>query len=346
MGWYADAKDWISEGKCTNKTDKDMQVCIGEPGQPHEMRTLKPGESTRPDEDCDGIMRDDGGTTKIWGRFNWKTEHDSNWARDNWPQCVNHIATTNAQIGGTTTRFTPPGITYGVLSSDNYGWTPNMPNGWFAGSRGQSIPIDGVFVKSMSSVIDIEFYAHSVANLNDSWMKGSGAITFGGPTNKVFIDGFAIRLTRGSDKYDVIYKVHVQDHGDSVFFSNGVVVGVRGKRIEGIIIGVVPKGTSGRLIVDPFVRIHNNYRTESVEEIILPSSEELIYSDYRLGSVKKTLEEMKDPLLENYMGFPIFHKDLLLDEGYNKFPIFIPDLSISGNIPSKSYQVEIYDQEI
>ncbi|XHX75803.1 MAG: hypothetical protein RBJ76_15255 [Stenomitos frigidus ULC029] len=349
MGWYAEAKDWASEGKCTNKTDKDIQVCMGQPGKPHQVRTLKPGESTLPGEDCDGIMRDTGGITKIHGRFGWTSEHDSKWVNKNWKECAEYIISTNKKVGGTTSNFMPPGISYAVLSEAHkvWDWTPEMPNGWFAGSRGLSAPIDGIKIGVRSSEISIKFYCHSASGF-ESWSDG-GTVIYGNRASIGidFIDAFSIQLTRGNDKYDIIYKVHVQGLGDSAFFGNGVAVGVQGKRIEGILIGIVPRlyppapAPAPVNPPDPFVRIHNNYRTESIEEVILPSGERLIESDYRLSNLKESVEIIESPLTGSCKKFPIFNQDISLEETSNKFPIFIPDLSITENISATSYQVKL-----
>lgn len=350
MSWK-DVDAFFREGQCTNNSDKDIQVCIGEQGKPHRIETLKPGESTPSGKDCDGFMHKDGGATKIRGRFGWTTEHDSEWVKDNWEGCAEYIAGTNKKIGGTTSTFIPPGISYGVLSEvrNAWDWTPDMPNGWFAGSRGLSAPINGIRIGKRSSEISVRFYCHSASGF-ESWSDG-GTVIYGNRASSGvdFIDAFSIQLTSGNGKYDIIYKVHVQDFGDSAFFGNGAAVGVKGKRIEGILIGIVPKlpapapAPPGNPPIDPFVRIHNNYRDKSLEEVTLSSGEGLIESNYRLSTLKESMESIEDTLTGNYKKFPIFSQDIPLKEISNKFPIFIPDLSIPENISATSHQIEFYD---
>lgn len=354
MSW--DVKKFFSGGKCTNKTDKDINVCMGEPDKPHRIQTSKPGESTPSGMDCDGIMNEKGGTTKLYGRFGWTKEFDSQWVKDNWPECAEFIISTNKNVGGTTSSFVPPGISYAVLSEARqvWDWTSETSNGWFAGSRGLSAPIDGIRVNVRSSEISIKFYCHSASGF-ESWSDG-GTIIYGNRASigVDFIDSFSIQLTRGNDKYDIIYKVHVQDFGDSAFFANGAAAGVQGKRIEGILIGIVRKRSVPAPAptppisppIDPHLRVHNNYRNESLEEIMLPSGERLIESDYRLINVNKSVGITEYPLTGSYKGFPILSQDISLEETSNTFPVFIPDLSISENIPAISHQVNLYDQEV
>jgi hypothetical protein len=340
MGWYQDVKDYFTEGTCKNNTDKDIQVCMGEPDKPHEIMTLRPGESSPTGKDCDGIMKSDGGTTKIIGRTFFTSEYDANWVKSHWPECSEFIRSINLNTIGTDSVFVAPSIAYAVRTS-NYGWTPDMPNGWFIGERDIPNHINGIRIVSKSPEIGIKFYTH--------WASGQEQWSNGGEVNNPlgialavldgiddFIDAFSIQLTSGSDKYDIIYKAHVEGYGDSAFFGNGTALGVMGKMIQGIIIGIVPKAPvpptpsppTGRHCRGGCDLPSNNYRIENHKEVPLAENDSFINGDYQLSST-------------DGQGFPIFAKDLPFEERAVGLPIYIPELNISKQIPSLHGQVTL-----
>ena len=73
---------WLHDGTCTNDTGKDIKICIdGNPGK------LRPGETTPPSVDCDGVIHGDNSATKIYGQSGIKEHKSRDWVRDNWPRC-------------------------------------------------------------------------------------------------------------------------------------------------------------------------------------------------------------------------------------------------------------------
>ncbi len=77
------ARQWAHEGKCTNRSNENVDVCID-----GRLETLKPGESTPSGRDCEGFIHPDGSATKIWGKTGVTTEQTREWVAKNWPGCV------------------------------------------------------------------------------------------------------------------------------------------------------------------------------------------------------------------------------------------------------------------
>lgn len=338
MGWVTETMDLFSEGTCKNDTGKDIQVCMGEQGKPHEIRDLKPGESTPLGEDCDGIIKSDGGATKIYGRAGaifFAPDKDANWVKANWPECARLIKSINLNVAGTESSFGVPTISYAVKSS-NYAWTPDVPNGWFIGERDTPNNINGIRIVSKSPEIGIKFYTHWDSG-REQWSNGGQvvvdplagiSVVLDGADD--FIDAFSVQLTSGNDKYDIIYKAFIEGYGDSAFFGNGTALGVLGKMIQGIIIGIVlkvpvpspPPPPAGRHCRGGCEFPHNNYGIENHREMPLAENDSFVNGDYQLSST-------------DGQGFPMFEKDLLFEERSGALPIYIPELNIKQEVIAK-----------
>ena len=63
------ALSWLSEGRCENKGNEEMTVCID--GAPHK---LAPGEKTPAGKDCDGYRKKDGTWVKVHGATRIESE--------------------------------------------------------------------------------------------------------------------------------------------------------------------------------------------------------------------------------------------------------------------------------
>lgn len=73
---------WLRKGRCENKTDHDITICVdGKPG------VLKKGDTTPKSVDCDGIIHNDSSATKIYGQTGVKLHKSPKWVKRNWPAC-------------------------------------------------------------------------------------------------------------------------------------------------------------------------------------------------------------------------------------------------------------------
>ncbi|EFA80676.1 hypothetical protein PPL_06260 [Heterostelium album PN500] len=110
--------------------------------------------------------------------------------------------------------------------------------GGFIGTRGQSRRLEGFDIHLLNvpnnNLLTIEYMAHLEGIGDICWQKG-GFIGTRGQSRR--LEGFAIRLNGPlSEKLGIRYKGHLQDIGDTPFYSDGQFCGTRGqsRRCEGI----------------------------------------------------------------------------------------------------------------
>ncbi|QDV20654.1 Clostridial hydrophobic W [Gimesia panareensis] len=242
--WIDRTNDWFKEGRCENKTDREIQVCVNEPGEPQRIERLGPGERTRDGLDCDGIIHDDGGATKIHGRTGWTTEKSPEWVRENWPNCARLIAGTNEYTtGGLLNQNRSDAIKY-FVHCQGLGDSAEVQGGWFVGTRGHALCLEGFQVNIKAKDLDLRYMAHLQGIGDVGWQPAGSFIGTRGESRR--LEGFAIELIRGNDQYDVAYMAHLQDIGDTRWFRNGDFCGTRGegRRVEALSIAIVNKGAS------------------------------------------------------------------------------------------------------
>lgn len=249
--WFDSIKEWFHEGSCTNRSDKDMFVCVGDSHEPHHVEVLKPGERTKEGKDCDGVIRRDGGVDKVYGRSGWMMEKDRTWLEKNWPGCANVVQDFRAlepKIGGI--RITKGDLlpTRHFVHCQGLADSETVAGGWFAGTRGQALRLEGFQLESLGegpSAVELEYMAHLEGTGDTPWQTG-GFIGTRGEARR--LEGFAIRVkSTGGVRANILYKAHLQDFGDTEWYADGVFCGSRGqaRRVEGISIALVAGGIGG-----------------------------------------------------------------------------------------------------
>src|SRR4051812_18448450 len=118
--------------------------------------------------------------------------------------------------------------------------------GAYAGTRGQSLRLEGFAVQTSRADLQIQYMAHIEGTGDTGWLDSPQFIGTRGQGKR--LEGFAMRLFGpAAATYDIWYMCHIQDFGDTVPMMNGAFCGTRGKskRIEGMTIWVTPKVTCG-----------------------------------------------------------------------------------------------------
>jgi hypothetical protein len=109
--------------------------------------------------------------------------------------------------------------------------------GEFAGTRGQSLAIEGLSVALVNPIagLEIEYMAHVAQKGDLAWVRnGQYAGTRG---ESLAVEGFAMRLSGPeATNYELTYSAHVQNIGDVPPQSNGSYCGTRGRglKVEGL----------------------------------------------------------------------------------------------------------------
>jgi hypothetical protein len=113
----------------------------------------------------------------------------------------------------------------------------------FAGTRGESRALNGFQVRFNPPVEGLGLQYLARVHDQRDFMARDGEYA-GVRDESLPLEEFAIELTGpNAARYDVYYMAHIQDIGDTPFSKNGEFCGSRGqgKRIEGILVRVVPK---------------------------------------------------------------------------------------------------------
>lgn len=125
-------------------------------------------------------------------------------------------------------------------------------NGSVSGTTGGNLRLEGIkiFVEPYSYDLGVEYQTH-IQNIG--WEKEAGQglksnFQFSGSEGKSYrLEGIKINLTGSdADKFDIIYRTHVQDIGwEKEWKRNGETSGTEGRslKLEAIVIKIVPKGT-------------------------------------------------------------------------------------------------------
>lgn len=109
--------------------------------------------------------------------------------------------------------------------------------GEFAGTRGQSLGIEGLSVALVSPIagLAIEYMAHVAGKGDLAWVSNGQYAGTRGEGRAV--EGFAMRLSGAeASSYELTYSAHVQNVGDVPQQSNGNYCGTRGRglKVEGL----------------------------------------------------------------------------------------------------------------
>ncbi len=134
----------------------------------------------------------------------------------------------------------------------NIGTKECVTNGDISGTIGNSLRLEGIriFVENYSYDLGVEYQTH-IQNIGWEKEAGQGLKTnfqFSGSWGKSYrLEGIKINLTGSdADKFDIIYRTHVQDIGwETKWKKNGEMSGTEGRslKLEAIVIKIVPKGT-------------------------------------------------------------------------------------------------------
>lgn len=109
--------------------------------------------------------------------------------------------------------------------------------GEFAGTRGQSLAIEGLSVALVNPIagLEIEYMAHVAQKGDLAWVRnGQYAGTRG---ESLAVEGFSLRLSGPeAANYELTYSAHVQNIGDVPLQSSGNYCGTRGRglKVEGL----------------------------------------------------------------------------------------------------------------
>ena len=86
--YYGKMHRLLERGTCRAPDDADVWVCVSDQEGRDRPMLLKAGESTRNDQDCEGILTADGGAFKIYGWTGITIKKDKNFVAKNWQACV------------------------------------------------------------------------------------------------------------------------------------------------------------------------------------------------------------------------------------------------------------------
>ena len=124
----------------------------------------------------------------------------------------------------------------------SYGWGSEVEGGKMIGTTGYGLRIEGMTLK-LNESLGIEYRVHLQDRGWESVMKRDGEIS-GAPGSGLRMEAIQIRLYGDlSNRYDVYYRVHVQDIGWMDWVENGAVAGTTGRslKIEAIQIKILEK---------------------------------------------------------------------------------------------------------
>ena len=235
MGVWSEIKSMFgaNEGTCTNTSDREIFVCVNDPGGPQRLETLGPGQSTPPGVDCDGIIFPDGSAEKEFGflgRTGWSVidKRTPEWVRDNWPNCAQAIRETNNKIDNG--LYTPHPSGSRVISvqvhCQGLGDSAELSDGWYLGTRGRTLRCEGFQINVLQpGEVGVVYMAHLEARGDTHWVHHGQFIGTRGERRK--LTGFAIGLNGGFDRYDIYYAAHTEI-GTTSWAKNGEFCGTRG----------------------------------------------------------------------------------------------------------------------
>lgn len=153
-----------------------------------------------------------------------------------------------------------PEISY-FVHAQSYGWMGAVKNGKTAGTTGQGKRLEAVAISlnlndsTLTGGLTYRVHAQSYG-----WMDWVGADTKGTSASALIshrqyagttgqgkrLEAIQIRLTGAiAEKYDILYRVHIQSYGWSMWSKNGDAAGTtgQGKRLEAIEIKLIKKPT-------------------------------------------------------------------------------------------------------
>ena len=169
------------------------------------------------------------------------------------------ISTGGATAGGS---FICPNIQYKTHVQD-IGWQGTTNEGEIAGTTGQGKRVEALSISLSNPELsgNIEYRTH-IQNIGweSNWHK-NGEVA-GSIGQSLRVEALQVRLTGDvSNRYDIAYRVHVQDYGWLGWALNGTMTGSSqlSKRIEAIEIKLIEKGTTLSSTRMNYVDKLNNY---------------------------------------------------------------------------------------
>ena len=138
-----------------------------------------------------------------------------------------------------------------MLQSGSIAITVNIQNqglqtfqaGEWAGTRGQSLSLEAFSLNPSIDGVGFVYWAH-IENLGDQGPVFSPQMIGTTGWQSLRLEGFAITLTGPkASRYNVFYRAHLQDTGDTRYYQNGEFCGTRGqdRRVEAIWVTVEPR---------------------------------------------------------------------------------------------------------
>lgn len=138
-----------------------------------------------------------------------------------------------------------------MLQSGSIAITVNIQNqglqtfqaGEWAGTRGQSLSLEAFSLNPSIDGVGFVYWAH-IEDLGDQGPVFSPQMIGTTGWQSLRLEGFAITLTGpNASKYNVFYRAHLQDTGDTRYYQNGEFCGTRGqdRRVEAIWVTVEPR---------------------------------------------------------------------------------------------------------
>jgi hypothetical protein len=240
--WIKLLKDWFDEGRCKNRTGAPLYACVGSRSVPHHIEALRPGEVVEPGLDCSGVMYADDENAQVCGRAGWVMQAPTEWLGRDVEEAARQIRLTNILCGSPYFERMAYGMLAYRVRCEMIGDSSAVPNGWFAGTRGRALQLEGYQIDVLSPDIELSSMAHFDETGDTPWQPSETVMGMHEEPRR--LEGFAVQLTRGGDRFDVLYMAHVSWVGDTEWYANGEFCGTRGedRQIEGINIVLAAKG--------------------------------------------------------------------------------------------------------
>jgi hypothetical protein len=232
--WIKLLNRWFADGRCKNQTDAPLYVCIGNRSVAHHMEAIGPGVAVSSDLDCSGVIYRADGKATVCGRAGWVTTGPLDWLEEDAKKAADQIRLTNALCGSPYFERMAYGMLAYRVRCELVGNSPAVPNGWFAGTRGRALQIEEFQIDVLCPDIELSCMAHFEGTGDTPWQPSGTPMGAHDVSRR--LEGFAIQLIRGGDRFDVLYMGHVENVGDTEWYGNGEFCGTRGEdlRIEGM----------------------------------------------------------------------------------------------------------------
>jgi len=155
------------------------------------------------------------------------------------------------------------GISY-KTHVQNVGWQGWKKDGEMSGTSGQSLRLEGIYIKlNNADNLNIKYQTHIQ---NVGWQGWKNNNEFSGTEGQSLrLEGIRIEL-ENSEKYSIAYRVHVQNIGWQDWKYDGEMAGTEGQslRLEGIEIKIVDKIQKAKLCIDTKLKDFY-YKNEIIE---------------------------------------------------------------------------------